>query len=218
MNFFSKFNKVYCISLKSRTDRRENFLSEVNKYNLGDFSFFDAIDGKEIDKESLISSFPENTFHWFNRHNTLGAVGLIYSNIQILEEAITNDYENILILEDDCFFSEEIKNIQSYLDLVPENCDILYFGGNHYGYHNNYKINEKILKLQTTHMTHAICIKKHMYEILKKKFETFESELDNMYLDIQRSYNVYSVFPSIIKQKAGHSDIVGGYANYEGMI
>jgi len=34
---FDKFDKVFCINLPHRTDRRESFISEVNKYDLGNF-------------------------------------------------------------------------------------------------------------------------------------------------------------------------------------
>ena len=120
-------------------------------------------------------------------------------------------------MEDDCIFTDEINNVQEYIDLVPENWDMLYFGGNHYGWHEHFRINEKILNIKKTHMAHCIAIKSHMFKILINELQKFETENDNVYMKIQQNYGVYCVFPSIAKQIDGISDIQNGYVNYLGL-
>lgn len=205
MKFFERYNKVYCISLKRRQDRRESFDSEVKKYDLGSYEFFDAIDGKSLRREDYIERIP------------LGNIGLIITTIKLLKEAIRKKYSTILLIEDDCIFTDEINNIQEYIDLVPENWDMLYFGGNHYGWHEHFRINEKILNIKKTHMAHCIAIKYNMFKILINELQKFETENDNVYMKIQQNYGVYCVFPSIAKQIDGISDIQNGYVNYLGL-
>jgi len=205
MKFFERYDKVYCISLKRRQDRRESFDSEVKKYDLGSYEFFEAIDGKSLRREDYIERIP------------LGNIGLTMTTIKLLKKAIRKKYSTILLMEDDCIFTDEINNIQEYIDLVPENWDMLYFGGNHYGWHEHFRINEKILNIKKTHMAHCIAIKSNMFKILINELQKFETENDNVYMKIQQNYGVYCVFPSIAKQIDGISDIQNGYVNYLGL-
>ncbi len=205
MKFFERYDKAYCISLKRRQDRRNAFDAEVKKYDLGSYEFFDAIDGKTLNREDYIERIP------------LGNIGLTMTTIKLLKKAIRKKYSTILLMEDDCIFTDEINNIQEYIDLVPENWDMLYFGGNHYGWHEHFRINEKILNIKKTHMAHCIAIKSHMFKILIDELKKFETENDNVYMRIQQNYSIYCVFPSIAKQIDGISDIQNGYVNYLGI-
>jgi GR25 family glycosyltransferase involved in LPS biosynthesis len=215
INFFDRFDKAFCISLTTRQDRRDNFLEQVDKYNLGNFDFFDAINGKDINIEEFSKEFPEGTFWWLKNHYTNGAVGLIKTSIQLFKTCIENNYSQILLMEDDCVFTEEINNIQSYIDLVPENWDMLYFGGNHYGTNSLHTVNEKIVRLSMSHMAHCIAIKSHMFKVILERLEKFDRECDVVYADLQKEYVVYCVYPSIAKQKGGHSDIQGYHTDFE---
>ena len=39
MKLFDRFNKVYCVNLDKRPDRLENFKNQVEKYDLGEFTY-----------------------------------------------------------------------------------------------------------------------------------------------------------------------------------
>lgn len=204
---FDRFDKVYCINLPHRTDRRDNFISEVNKYDLGNFEFFDAYYGQKL----------------LNPHNILpGNVGLIKTNIEILKKAIDENLNNIVIIEDDCVFTEEILNIDSYFEKLPDKWDMLYFGGNH-NYHwggapKPIIVNEKVLKLVHTFTTHFVIINKNMFSVLIDKLSSYYQPIDVIYAEIQKKYNVYSFYPSIAKQSTGYSDIENRQINYDFLI
>ena len=207
MNFFKNFDRVYCINLKHREDRKTNVLNQCEKYNLGEVHFFEAINGKDYD----------------NHYGLLpGAFGLILSNIEILKDAKNNNYKTILIMEDDCYFTDEIKIINTYLDMLPDDWDMLYLGGNHnigwMGTPPPIKINEKIIKVHTTFTTHFVAIKNHMFEVLLNNMSTFKDPLDVIYTDIQKRYNVYCTSNTIAHQMDGYSDIERKYVNYHHMI
>jgi hypothetical protein len=144
------------------------------------------------------------------------------SNIEILKEAKNNNYKTIVIMEDDCYFTDEIKNINSYMEMLPEDWDMLYLGGNHnvgwMGTPPPIKINEKIVKLHTTFTTHFVVIKNHMYDILLESLSKFNEPLDVIYTDIQKNYNVYCTSQTIAYQINGYSDIEKKYVNYHDMI
>lgn len=206
MKLFDRFDKVYCINLEHREDRKNHILSECAKYDLGELSFFKAINGNNISNPYRISN---------------GCVGLILSNIEIIKEAKNNNYKSILILEDDCHFTNEVLNINSYFDALPDDWDMLYVGGNHnthMGYLPPKQINEKIVKLHNTFTTHFVAINQNMYDVILKRLSKFSNPIDVIYTEIQKSYNVYSTSKAIAKQLNGYSDIENRVVNYDWLI
>ena len=205
--FFNQFDKVYCINLPHRDDRRENFIKEVEKYDLGDFSFFDAIYGVTLNGKY---------------HLDLGNVGLIKTNIQILDKCIENNLNNVIIIEDDCYFTDEIKNIEKYLNQVPDDWDMIYFGGNHnighYGIKGLSHVSESVIRIRHTFTTHFVIIKNTMFNIIKNKISECANPIDVYYTDLQKNYNVYSIYPAIAKQKTGYSNILNQEVNYDSVI
>jgi hypothetical protein len=69
---------TFLMNLKKREDRLNEFISQVNHYDLGNFEVFEAVDGSLIE----------------NNHNTLnnGEVGIIHSTINILKKSIEKNY------------------------------------------------------------------------------------------------------------------------------
>jgi cytochrome b involved in lipid metabolism len=206
MKFFDKFDKVYCVNLKHREDRKNNILNECVKYDLGEIDFFEAFNGNNISHNYKISN---------------GNVGLIMSNIEIIKEAKNNGYKNILVIEDDCYFTDEIKNIDSYIDLLPEDWDMFYLGGNHNGVVGSnppIKINEKIVKLHHTFTTHFVAINNTVYDVLLERLSTFVDPIDVIYTTIQKTHNVYCTSETIAKQINGYSDIENRVVDYHWLI
>lgn len=205
--FFENFDRVVCINLPHRTDRKANFLSQSKKYNLGDFEFFNAINGNNV----------TNPYPILN-----GAFGLILSNLEILKKAKQDNLKNILIIEDDCVFNDEIKNIKSYMDLLPNDWDMFYLGGNHNIWWNGTNppevVNEKIIKLHYTFTTHFVLINSRMFDILINELSKFSNPIDVIYTYIQKNYNVYCTKNNIANQLEGFSDIENKFVDYSNVI
>jgi GR25 family glycosyltransferase involved in LPS biosynthesis len=206
MKLFDRFDKVYCINLEHREDRKNHILSECNKYDLGEVSFFNAFNGYNLSNPYKISN---------------GNFGLILTNIEIIKEAKNNNYKNILILEDDCYFTSEVLNINTYFDALPDDWDMLYLGGNHNTHVGNSPpivINEKIVKLHSTLTTHFVAINNHMYDVILARLSKFDNPIDVVYTGIQKLYNVYSTSNTIAKQLNGYSDIENRVVDYSQLI
>jgi GR25 family glycosyltransferase involved in LPS biosynthesis len=206
MKLFDRFDKVYCINLEHREDRKNHILSECNKYDLGEVSFFNAFNGNNLSNPYKISN---------------GNFGLILTNIEIIKEAKNNNYKNILILEDDCYFTSEVLNINTYFDALPDDWDMLYLGGNHNTHVGNpppIVINEKIVKLHSTLTTHFVAINNHMYDVILARLSKFDNPIDVVYTGIQKLYNVYSTSKTIAKQLNGYSDIENRVVDYSQLI
>lgn len=209
MRLFERFDKVYLINLDRRPDRLEKFNNEVLKYDLGTFERISAVDGYNLN----ISEY--NT----NLNN--GELGLILTNLQIIKDAKDKNYKTILIIEDDCYFTDEIMNIQNYFNYLPEDWDLLYMGGNH-NLHMNAPppiyINEKVCRLHSTFTTHFVGIKSSIFESILSEFSMKNQPLDVLYTDLQKKFNVYSFYPAIAKQIIDFSDIQNKITDYNWLI
>jgi hypothetical protein len=206
MKLFDRFDKVYCINLEHRQDRKINILSEIIKYDLGELSFFKAFNGNDFLNPYKIPN---------------GCFGLILSNIEIIKEAKNNNYKNILILEDDCYFTSEVLNVDSYFDMLPDDWDMLYMGGNHNTHMGEplpKQINDKIVKLHNTFTTHFVAINHIMYDLILERLLKFDTAIDVMYAEIQKTHNVYSTSTAIAKQLNGYSDIENKVVDYTWLI
>lgn len=208
MKLFERFDKVYCINLKRRPERLIDFQSEVTKYDLGNFEIFSAIDGKSI----------KNTR---SKNMKSSEQGLVESNLKIIQECIRLNLENVLIIEDDCIFTEDVTRINEYFQKLPEDWDMLYMGGNHnthMGVEPPKIINDKVCKLHKTYSTHFVAIKKTLFKELEFILSITTDPLDVTYVNLQKNKNVYSFYPAIAKQKAGYSDIQNSTTDYDWLI
>ena len=205
--FFDNFDRVICINLPHRTDRKVSFLEQCEKYDLGKFEFFNAINGNDIKNNYSISN---------------GCLGLILSNIEIIKKAKNDGLNNLLIMEDDCVFNKQIEVIDDYLKMLPNNWDMLYLGGNHnigwLGTSEPKKINDKIMKLHFTFTTHFVLINSRIFDVLIERLSKFNEPLDVIYTSIQKDYNVYCTTEMIASQKEGYSDIENKFVNYSNLI
>ena len=194
------FSKIYCINLDRRPDRWEESLKEFERLNI-DVNRVSAIDG--------------------------GASGLTQTNYNILNEAILNNYENILILEDDvkfidCFY-EKFNNKMGYL---PKDWDLLYLGGCNETSGSNIQIitgdkniefNVKTCKSldyeicktkNNTIVTHAVGINLKFYRILIDAITKKITEPIDLIQEVLHSrHNVYTFIPSLVTQRSSYSDI-----------
>lgn len=203
MKLFERFDKAFLINLPDRKDRLNNFRNEVEKYDLGNFEIVEAVRGA-YDLNGI----------------SRGNVGLIKSNLKIFE-TLKADIETILIMEDDCIFTDEVKNIEEYFKHLPTDWEMLYMGGNH-NIHAGIKpptiINEKVCKLHSTFTTHFVAIRKSLFNEIHEFLKNPNSPIDVFYTSLQKKNNVYSFYPVIAKQVNGYSDIEMRNVDYSWLI
>jgi len=205
MKITDYFDRTYCINLSRRPDRWKESVVEFNKYNLNGIIRFEAVD-------SNMNTDTINKNSW---------VGLILSNIQILEKCINDNLNSVLILEDDVEFSEQINHIENFFSFLPEDWDMIYFGGNHnthWGSNAPKVVNEKIYKLHLTYSSHCIGIHKKAFHKILERIKKCDQPLDVMYVDLQKSMNVYSFYPALATQRIGYSDIENRFVDYKWLI
>lgn len=209
MKFFNKFDKVFLVNLKRRTDRLENFTNQVNNFDLGEFEVFPAYDGKELNMSE------------YNTFLSPGQLGLVLSNLDIINEAIKNNYEKIIIIEDDCVFENDIVNFEKYFEQLPKNWDMFYMGGNHnthVGSKPPVMVSDNMLKLHNTYSTHFVAIRNTTFEHIKIILSKLNRPLDVSYVMLQKIFNVYCFHPILAKQLVDFSDIENEVTDYNWLI
>jgi GR25 family glycosyltransferase involved in LPS biosynthesis len=188
------FEHIYCINLEKRFDRWEECQKEFEKLSIKNVEQFDATDGHSLP----------------NYRIRPGEAGIVASNMRLFQDAIQKNYSNILVLEDDVEFSLDTNHL---LSQIPEDWEILYFGGNH-SMGTPQIINDKIAVANKTLAAHAIAFKKCVFEKLLELMN-FNEQIDITYAYNLHLFKSYVFYPSIAWQKAGYSDINNDFVNYD---
>lgn len=196
-------DKLYYINLDRRLDRRahiENVLSKINIKNIGRITAFD---------------FPNN-----------GSYGCALSHIYAIEDAIKNDYNNIIIFEDDFEpFNIDLLNesLMKFFDNVIE-YDVLMISSNIISYEKTDIPN--ILRINEAQTTSGYCINKRFFNKILLNFKESANHLkgnesckyrwaiDQNWKKLQLNNIFLSFYPKLGKQISGFSDIEDRDVNY----
>jgi glycosyl transferase, family 25 len=192
----NNIDKIYVINLKKNNDRLNVFMDKAKKANVN-VERFEAVNGKKLPKKhpDIIKHFTKIIF--LNK----GQIGCALSHIKILEDAIKNNYKNIIVFEDDAIIPKDFwkKFNQAYKEL-PKNWDMLLLGINT-GYGKLYsKHLVKLKKYNGNWGTMAYLINvKFMKHIVKNKFnDTFDTFLRNNYY-YNKNFKIFLINPLLIK-------------------
>jgi FkbM family methyltransferase len=171
------FDKIYYINLKKDVDRNESILKQFHEFNITNFKRVDA---------SVLEKLPDR-YYWrnfninsLNEKYILGSLGCRNSHLRIMEDALNNGYDRILIFEDDVLFTQDPNKLLANNINSINNWDMLYFGG----------------LIEPQYRNQIVCA--HAYGVNKKLIEEIYymlphsgMEVDNFYAKILQhmSYN-----------------------------
>ncbi len=195
-------NKIMYINLKKRTDRKIQIESELDNFGLS-YERFEAIE-------------TEN-----------GCVGCGFSHLSVLKLARDNDYENILILEDDFTFvvsKEEFETQLTDFFNLQIDYDVCMISYNLIRYVTTpYNCILKALDVQTA--SGYIVNKKYysklidLYEVaiplLEQTGQHWIYANDQIWKQYQEKDNWFCFSTRIGKQMSGYSDNSKCYVNYD---
>lgn len=195
------FDKIYCINLDRRSDRWEKCEALFDKVKIQVERF------SAIDKNSIVN----------NSKITNGQLACLYSHYNVVQTAKNFGYSKILILEDDVVFEENIDEIfKQSIDDIPEDWNMLYFGGNHLHGLNHVKNN--VYKTIYSLATHAYGIKNSFYDTILSKLKLAELPVDVYYASMHQQYPSYLIKngnSQLAWQDSGYSDIEECVCNYD---
>lgn len=198
----SFFDQVWLINLKRRPERLERFWSEIEKAN---WPFrrpwvFEAIDGDKVGVPKF----------W---QTGGGSYGCLRSHLSILERAIMDDVETLLVLEDDAvFLTSFADDVAGFLANVPEDWQCLMLGGQHV---NSQPIPVKPGIVRAgggggIQRTHGYGLRGQ--EVMRALYRTWANaavHCDWVMGPCMAEFNTYAPEPFLVGQSDGQSDISG---------
>lgn len=210
-NTYEKTNKIknindiehsFYINLENRPDRREHAEQELPKIGLKNPQRFEAIQME------------------------IGAIGCSLSHLKCLEIAKENNWDHILICEDDIVFLKPelfIQQMNSFLE-NNEDWDVVFLGG-----HNQQQyiyIDDSCVQVHKCQTTTGYLVKSHYYDTLihtmKEGVDMFIKEphnfhiyaVDKYWFRLQEIDKWYLIIPLTVTQKEDYSDIENKNVNY----
>lgn len=111
------FDKVYCINLDERKDRWDSFQKQIDLLGMRD-------------KLVRISALKPRPNYFLPNQLRSGQMGCTLSHIKMLGHALKNAKGNVLVLEDDILVNQDTSELmKEYIDSLPQDWGICYFGG-----------------------------------------------------------------------------------------
>jgi len=217
MSFVNRIcDKVYVINLEKDKNKMKSAKEQLDQQSIG-FERFNAIDGNDISQNIFFSSF-------CYKFCTSGVKGCAASHRSLWQNMINNNYDHILVFEDDIIIDKDFNTKLTLLyNEVPKDFDILYLGSLFYCGDNSYYSRARNLKSNkiTDNVLHVDgCAGFHGYIISKKCAQQFLKETINFHIDDNainwiHKYNLkaYALSPSLVNQNLNNSNLSSKYPN-----
>jgi len=199
------FKNIFYINLEKRTDRKLHVEKQLANIGLEGIRF------NAIEMEN-------------------GAIGCSLSHLKCLEMAKKNEWDEVMIVEDDITFLDPPlfkKTIYNFFDRHKE-WDVLLLGGNNIPPYQN--IDDCCIKISHCQTTTGYIVKKHYYltlieniktglnHLLREPTKHFFYAIDKYWLKLQKKDKWYLLIPLSVVQQPGYSDIEKKNTNYVNML
>jgi glycosyl transferase family 25 len=154
---------------------------------------FAACDGETLKK-------PDGWAH------SAGAYGCLLSHVEVVKDAQRSGASSVLIFEDDTVLDPEFQNqFASFMQEVPADWDMLYFGALHKD--EPIKISEHVGRITKANSTYAYALKNTVFDEFISLNTRAEQVLDmNSYL-LQEQFNCYCFLPNLAWVETAYSDV-----------
>lgn len=198
------FERVVVVTLERRHDRLDAFMKRLPaNWPFRDVEVVKAIDGR-------LCKHPE----WWRQGG--GAWGCYKSHANILEDALNNGINSVLIFEDDATFCSNFSDAAArYLEALPGDWVQAYLGGQHLKKAKVLEGNPLVVQAQNINRTHAYAVRGRegittLYRWLNEtQGWVNRNHIDHHYGRLHKaaSAGYYAPAQWLCGQASGHSDI-----------
>lgn len=191
------FDRVYLINLRRRPDRLTNFrqLQRQHQWELPEPTVFPAIDGDKVGVPS-----------WFRSGG--GAWGCLRSHCAILEQAVMDGTDTVVVMEDDVTWMPHCwALLAKWIKEVPQDWQQLMLGGQHITPPS--KITDTLWRCNNTQRTHAYALKGGGIKSLLKCWYSCNTHCDWKMGEWQGNVKSYCPNNFFFGQCGSSSDICG---------
>lgn len=201
-------DKVYVVNLPTSKDRAANIAKQC--YNIGcKYELFPAIDGRKEDVEWFENQYAKDVHGW-----TQGAAGLVYTTINIIEDAKKKGYKSILILEDDIKFKPMVNEIvDECVKTLPENWDMFHLTAQHFK--QPQRLGPSLLRLNGAWSCQAYMVNERIYDKYLEWLKLVDRPIDSVTSEkIHSRGNSFAPLTNLIITDPNVSTIRGSFINY----
>ncbi len=186
------FDKIYVITLADsfRIPRMEERLKGI------EYEFYYGVNGATLDKTPYIE---------LGSKQTRGQLGCTLSHYQLYEKIVAENLDKVLILEDDCLFNDNVNNLATYFEQLPEDWGLFYVGWDNVGLSPNFSPN--LCEISQNYLipivgTQSIAIRQHFAKQLIELNKNFLYTADGNLTEVVKQYGVktYCAVPRMAKQ------------------
>jgi len=160
-----------------------------------------------------------------------GAIGCSMSHLKIIQNAIKNELDHIMIVEDDITFLEPDlfkHQINKFFELHKNKWDVILLAGNNFPPYQI--IDETCIKVSRCQTTTGYLVNGHYLKVLEKNikiglthllnnpFERNKYAIDKFWFILQNASNWYLITPPTVIQREDYSDIEEKVVSYKRMM
>jgi glycosyl transferase family 25 len=120
------FDKILVLTTPHFEDRIQNMKTRMEGC---EYEFFYGTYGGDIDVEK---------YRKLGSRLTRAQLACALSHRDICEKMVNEDLDNVLILEDDCVFTENLDNLKEYYSQLPDDYGVFFLGHDFSGIPSNY--------------------------------------------------------------------------------
>ncbi len=210
-----EFDKVVCINLSERKDKREKMEKKFEELGI-EVEWYTAVQYGFIPK--IIDPIVDSRAGHFNKTQPY-EIGAAISHYHVIKQALLEGCENIFVFEDDVKFHTGFsEKLDSYMDDLPDHWDMILFYS--FMYHlmpENIRVSKKWMRSFRSWSLMAYGMKKDIMEEYIKRQDKFFTIADSVTYKMQEDsdFKIYSAVPALcIPETELGSNIRGVNMNY----
>ena len=203
INSIDDIKNAFYINLEHRTDRKQH-----------------------VETQLITIGITAKRFNAIKMEN--GAIGCSMSHLKILTEAVNNNVDHVLIVEDDItFLNPELfkTQINKFFELHQNKWDVILLAGNNMPPYE--KIDDSCIKVSRCQTTTGYLVNGHYIKVLvqnikmgltnllNKPTEHSKFAIDKFWFVLQEASKWYLIIPPTVVQREDYSDIEKRVTNYE---
>jgi GR25 family glycosyltransferase involved in LPS biosynthesis len=192
------FDRIALINLDKRIDRFGAFKAKIASYpELQHYTRYRAIHGDTVSVPGFFISGG-------------GAYGCRQSHVRVLEDAMLDGVQTLMVLEDDvCFCPDFVERLRAFMAVVPDDWECLMLGGQNHGPPTPTGI-AGVFRSTNTQRTHAYALRglDAMRELYRLWMRT-DRHIDHVFGQFQTRVQAYQPEAFLCGQDEGMSDISG---------
>lgn len=231
------FDHIYVVNLKHHIGKRLKIVNQLRKSNIS-FEIFEATNGyigepfRQYENYQLIPIGHLKRYSDFNAREvrrgskfieSAGAVGYIYTYLNILNDAKKRGYKRFLILEDDVILCNDFESkFRKFISGVGDDWKILQLGASQYGWDSvdidsSAKNGHYFPRRLDTCGSFAIAFDSSIIDELIEAQQAFEAPFDHLPMgEMYEKYlgKCFVAYPNVVMPDVGDSSIRGGRCQY----